>query len=279
MLAWSETRLLLTLAVAALLVMEPVSWITAPIPGGCIVNPEEYAAYYDGHNYCPTFRVFLVAQAVRVLTYLADPSWVVADFTVVLAVSTIGLWFVTWRASVRQSRDMEASIAVAKQSADAALRVAENAERALHSLEIPRVFPVNMSFDVEEDAFHAPQRTGISISLKNFGRSPAFLTRAYFKVSVTDAGNPRRIVYSSGIVPFMTDDVIGDKEIFGPVTVEIRELVQHAYRIRHGTLRLNLLVHHDIDDALENSSGRSAWYVWNPARDKFVSGVQLWTEN
>jgi hypothetical protein len=279
MLAWSETRFLLTLAVAALLVMEPVSWITAPIPGGCIVNPEEYAAYYDGHNNCPTFSVFLVAQAVRVFTHFANPNWVVADFTVVLAVSTIGLWLVTWQASVRQSRDMEASITVAKQSADAALRVAENAERALHSLEIPRVFPVNLNFSVLEDVSLAPYKTEISISLKNFGRSPAFLRRAYFKVSVTDTSNPRRTVYSSGIVPFLTDDVIGDKEIFGPVTVEIRELVQHAYRIRHGTLRLNLLVHHEIDDALENSFGRSAWYVWNPARDKFVPGVQLWTEN
>jgi hypothetical protein len=205
-------------------------------------------------------------------------AWLVG-FTGILAVSTIGLWGVTLWASLRQSRDMEASITVAKQSADAALRVAENAERALHSLEIPRVFPVNLNFTVLEDVSLAPYKTEISISLKNFGRSPAFLTRAYFKVSVTDAGNPRRIVYSSGIVPFMTDDVIGDKEIFGPVTAEISELVQHAYRIRHGTLRLNLLVHHDIDDALENSSGRSAWYVWNPARDKFVSGVQLWTEN
>jgi hypothetical protein len=36
----------------------------------------------------------------------ADP---VAFFTFVLSVSTIGLWVVTWRSGVRQSRDMEAS--------------------------------------------------------------------------------------------------------------------------------------------------------------------------
>jgi hypothetical protein len=279
MLAWSETRLLLTLAVAALLVMEPVSWITAPIPGGCLVHPEDYAAHYDGHNYCPTFHVFLMGQAVRVFAHFADPNWVIADFTVVLAFSTLSLWVVTWQASLRQSRDMEASITVAKQSADAALRVAENAERALHSLEIPRVFPVNMSFDVEEDAFHAPQRTGISISLKNFGRSPAFLRVAYIDVAVTEAGNPNRIVYRTGRIPFMTDDVIGDKEIFGPLDANIPELVPYAYRIGAGDLRLNLLVHSEIDDALENSFGRSQWYVWNPRRNKFVPGRQLWTEN
>lgn len=43
----------------------------------------------------------------------------VAFFTFVLSVSTIGLWIVTWRSGVRQSREMRASIAIAQQSASA----------------------------------------------------------------------------------------------------------------------------------------------------------------
>jgi hypothetical protein len=118
--AWSQTRFFVTLAIAVLIVMEPVSWITAPIPGGCIVNPENYAAYYSGHDDCPTFHVFLIDLAIRVFRHFGDPNWVIADFTAVLAFSTICLWAVTWRASIRQSRDMEASIAVAAKSAEAA---------------------------------------------------------------------------------------------------------------------------------------------------------------
>lgn len=45
--------------------------------------------------------------------------WLVI-FTAVLAASTIGLWVVTWRASAKQSRDMQASLGIAKQSADTA---------------------------------------------------------------------------------------------------------------------------------------------------------------
>jgi len=35
------------------------------------------------------------------------PEWTIAIFTAVLAFSTIALWFVTWRAAVRQSRELK----------------------------------------------------------------------------------------------------------------------------------------------------------------------------
>ena len=44
----------------------------------------------------------------------------VAFFTLWLSISTIGLWIVTWRASVSQARDMKDSIAAAEKSADIA---------------------------------------------------------------------------------------------------------------------------------------------------------------
>ncbi len=55
--------------------------------------------------------------------------WLVA-FTGVLAVSTIGLWIVTWRASVSQARDMKASIAAAEKSTEIARDAMIAGERA-----------------------------------------------------------------------------------------------------------------------------------------------------
>jgi hypothetical protein len=272
MLAWSQTRFFVTLAVAALLVMEPVSWITAPIPGGCLVKPENYAPYYSGHDYCPTFHIFLIDLATRVFRHFGDPNWVIADFTAVLAFSTICLWAVTWRASIRQSRDMEASIAVAT-------RAAENAEKALHALEVPHIFPVNMSFKTPEDAFGAPQSAFISVSLKNFGRSPGFLKQVYIIAAVVRLDRRHTTEFHSGKKYFMPDDVIGDKEIFGPLTVEIQELARYAHQIGEGGLQLGVLVHHDTEDLMDRAVGRGAWYVLNPKTGRFSPGVQLWAAN
>jgi hypothetical protein len=55
--------------------------------------------------------------------------WLVG-FTGVLAVSTIGLWIVTWRASASQARDMKASIAAAERSAGIARDAMIAGERA-----------------------------------------------------------------------------------------------------------------------------------------------------
>jgi hypothetical protein len=41
-------------------------------------------------------------------------TFVLAIFTGVLGISTVGLWFVTWRSGIRQSRDMEGAIAAAR---------------------------------------------------------------------------------------------------------------------------------------------------------------------
>lgn len=63
---------------------------------------------------------------------LADYTQLLAWFTAILAISTIGLWIVTWRGSNKQSRDMEASIEVSRTAATAALRQA-NAMVAMES--------------------------------------------------------------------------------------------------------------------------------------------------
>src|SRR5665647_228161 len=64
---------------------------------------------------------------------IADYTQALAYFTAILAVSTIGLWIVTWLGSRRQSRDMAESIDVSRRAADAALRQAN----ALVAIEAP----------------------------------------------------------------------------------------------------------------------------------------------
>jgi hypothetical protein len=53
---------------------------------------------------------------------VADYTLAVAWLTGVLAVSTIGLWIVTWRSGIRQSRDMEASIVETRRIGEAQTR-------------------------------------------------------------------------------------------------------------------------------------------------------------
>lgn len=86
--------------------------------------------------------------------------WLVG-FTGVLAVSTIGLWIVTWRASASQARDMRRSIEVAVNTAEAA-----------HDANRPWIEAVI----TEKREFHIrPElaRVGFKVSLRNKGNSPA----------------------------------------------------------------------------------------------------------
>jgi hypothetical protein len=61
-------------------------------------------------NESKTIREWFIATYHRTTR---DP---VALFTFVLSVSTIGLWIVTWRSGVRQSREMNAHIAIVQKS-------------------------------------------------------------------------------------------------------------------------------------------------------------------
>jgi len=67
----------------------------------------------------------------------------VAFFTFWLAISTVGLWIVTWRSGVRQSREMRAAIKAAENTAVAAQI---NAEAARKSSEAVLRHGARMSF-------------------------------------------------------------------------------------------------------------------------------------
>src|ERR1700688_1769194 len=73
---------------------------------------------------------------------LADYTFLLAWFTGVLAVSTVGLWIVTWRAGRSQSRDMQESLRLTAIAASATDRSA----RAAIALQLPiiRIKPDNL---------------------------------------------------------------------------------------------------------------------------------------
>ena len=99
-------------------------------------------------------------------------AWVAA-FTCILAVSTIGLWIVTWRSSVKQSRDMAESIKAAQRNTDIA-------ERALTELERPYLFILDFNWLLVEEAKTDGGESGFSYSVMNGGKLPASIKAVKF---------------------------------------------------------------------------------------------------
>ncbi|WP_409188353.1 hypothetical protein [Bradyrhizobium sp. RDM4] len=111
---------------------------------------------------------------------------VVGGFTIILAISTIGLWFATnslYRAgekqleflresSVAQSRDMQASIEAAKVSAEAAMKAANTAERALFLEQRPWL---QWKFPAALTAAKAGRHITVNVQsiVENTGKTPA----------------------------------------------------------------------------------------------------------
>jgi hypothetical protein len=95
------------------------------------VPPQQYAANNQQSEGTPDQKEhkngFWEKAADDPIAYFT--VWLVG-FTGVLAVSTIGLWIVTWRASASQGRDMKASIAAAERAADIARDAMIAGERA-----------------------------------------------------------------------------------------------------------------------------------------------------
>jgi hypothetical protein len=92
------------IAFVYLALAEALSWAPVPDLALCLIEPEhsQQAADYDNKKYCPTFHMGAALVFERVDAFLEhhDKS-VVGGFTIVLAVSTIGLWLATnklWRA-------------------------------------------------------------------------------------------------------------------------------------------------------------------------------------
>jgi hypothetical protein len=114
---------------------EVLSWAPVPDLSLCLIKPEhsEQSSDHDGKKYCAALHsgAAFAFEAVDSFLERHDKS-VVGGFTVVLAISTIGLWLATnklWLAGERQlellsktasdqSKDMQASIKAANKSAE-----------------------------------------------------------------------------------------------------------------------------------------------------------------
>jgi hypothetical protein len=104
---------------------------------------------------------------------------ILAVFTFVLAVSTIGLWGVTWltlrharQDAARQSRDMQSSIKIGQNAAKAAAKSADAAERGVVATD--RAW-IEIDIDLAGDLIFGEQEISVpvKIAFKNVGRSPA----------------------------------------------------------------------------------------------------------
>lgn len=178
--------------VAALLLtaLQIVSLWSPPTFGPCLVSPQEHATSgrNDDQQTCPTLFKGSLILLGRVDHFLEqhDKS-IVALFTIVLAVSTIGLWLSTaklWRAGERQmeliaannaqqTKDMRASIAAAHRTADAAMLSA----RASIGIELPllRIEPGYAGFEVSPDIDGIDRRHFVvgRLTILNRGRTKA----------------------------------------------------------------------------------------------------------
>lgn len=101
-------------------------------------------------------------------------------FTFVLAVSTIGLWIVTWRAGVRQSKDMLGAIAAAEAANKLNREHFILGERPWLKPEIKIASP--LYFDGKSATIT------LEVTVKNVGRTPAFKVHPFVWVHYDGTG-------------------------------------------------------------------------------------------
>lgn len=98
--------------------------------------------------------------------------WLVV-FTAVLAISTIGVWIVTWRSGVRQSKDMAGAIAAAREANEISQKTLVADQRAWLSIN---------DLQVEQDVTVTDRgvvKLVTSIRITNFGKTPAVGLRVH----------------------------------------------------------------------------------------------------
>ena len=179
-----------------LLFAEASSWVTAGGLGPCLIAAEhsQQTANNDEQQDCPTFFAGSLILGQRGFEWVKsndNDKAVVAGFTIVLAISTIGLWLATvdlYRAGERQieflrmsteiqSRDMQDSIGVARASANAAQTAADHVpktERAYLFLELDLRSNI---YGLYQDviASDSPREAFVEFGFQNHGRTPAIV--------------------------------------------------------------------------------------------------------
>ena len=170
---WSQRQLIAVMAIAAVVAMEAVSWITAPVPP-CLLDPAEYAADFTERFECPTLHGFLFAHARALYAFLTEPQVATVAIPLILAVSTLFLW---WYSTRKLARAAIAAARAAQTSADA-LMAAEQAQ-LLTVFDTGNITQI-LSELGRSDQGEGPRSTSggmlfVKFVCKNYGKSTAIL--------------------------------------------------------------------------------------------------------
>lgn len=178
------------IALVYLAIAEMLSFTPVPDLALCLIQAEhsQQTADNDEKKYCPAFHTGVIASLDALDGFLEhhDKS-VVGGFTIILAISTIGLWLATiklWAAGEKQfgllsesaaaqGVDMRSSIAAANRAAKAAEDSVDMAGAANERQLRAYVFISKSKLS----KVVLGQKATISFSLKNTGQTPAFNVR------------------------------------------------------------------------------------------------------
>lgn len=216
---WLNPEIALGLLVATVFWTGVLGWQAAYTPTERIKNECYEAAQKSGHK---TEECKSLWERTT-----SDP---VALFTFVLSVSTIGLWLVTWRSGVRQTRDMEGAIAAAEDANKL------NRDQFAQTLRPWIRADIAIAGDFVCDGKHAYLE--LQIVLRNTGSSPAF-----------------------GIHPFVTtypNTIEGDLS-------ETYEAISEMFRkqpIKEASFGLNLFPQ-DAPRTLDRTWSHASWHLTN----------------
>jgi hypothetical protein len=201
-----ERRVFFLCLLSFLMFAEGLSWIMAGGLGPCLVAPEhsEQAAKNDNHQDCPSFfagTLLVFERGAEVLKRNDNDKAVVAGFTIVLAISTIGLWLATnrlWTAGERQLSHLS-----------------DTAERQLRAY----VLPIRATAKVMKLG-HVPE---ITVQLKNSGQTPAYGVTNSVSGGFQRPGDPDAVLRwertsKATIAPNTRFYAIGGKTTMRPLT-------------------------------------------------------------
>jgi hypothetical protein len=155
-------RYLLFVLLLALLVFAVDAFVSAMATCHDVANYP--SAGQNSQKHCNIYSGLLIPS----LAYIrfVDPNWIIAAFTVVLALSTIGLWWATYELRSAGQEQVD----IARIAADAAVKSADIARDTLHITQ--RAYIIALPEGVID--FAVGKRPKGGISLRNTGNTPAY---------------------------------------------------------------------------------------------------------
>lgn len=183
---------------------EVLSWAPVPDLSLCLIQPEddEQSSGHDEEKYCPAFHIgaALVFEKANAFLEAHDKS-VVGGFTIVLAISTIGLWLATnklWDAgerqlqlltesSAEQAESTRASLAIAAASAKAAQRSGEHFAVAERAWIFIHTGGSEEASGTRENPFEGRR---FYLTVVNSGKTPAVRANVYTDHAIVEADDP-----------------------------------------------------------------------------------------